>query len=317
MKVILKTTDFKNDEILFSAFSPGGTSLASNIDLIAAETASGAVKACGVGEFSQIQLEKLLADRVVRVTPYINSLSEGLSGEVSPEDVEVLFQLVYLYFTSPRKDSPAFSAYKSRLESSCENRGASPLATFRDTITETITQNDPRSKPWTPEKLHGMDLDKSLEFYRSRFADASDFTFIFVGSFDTEKMRPLIETYLGGLPSLARKESWRNVMFDYPTGVIEKSVKKGVEPKSLHSLIFTGSFGWNRENRYRVNAMVDVLRIKLRQRIREELGGTYGVNVKSDYAHFPKESYRISMEFGSDPGRVEELASEVFKEIDP
>ena len=314
--VILKPTTFNRDEILFTAFSPGGTSLAPVCDLPFAETASEVVTACGVGQYSQIQLDKLLTGKEVSVSPYVDILSEGLTGQATVQDAEALFQLVYLYFTAPRKDAAAFDAFKAKMQSVCDLRGASPEAAFQDAVVATVTQNNPRFQPLSQETVKGMDMEKSLGFYRDRFQDAGDFTVIFVGDFELDRMKPLIETYLGGLSSGERNESWQDVMADYPKGVVEQSVRKGVEPKSLNTLVFTGPFQWSRENRYIAEAMLDVLRIRLRERIREELSGTYGVTVRSRFSHYPRETYRIAVEFGSSPERVDELTREIFAQIE-
>jgi len=209
VRVILKPTDFKDDEIVFRAWSPGGSSLASDEGYIAAVTAVSAVAQGGAGDFSLVDLQKALAGKAVRVSPYITSLSEGFSGNASPSDVETLFQLIYLYFTAPRRDEDAFQSLTTRMQAFLANRSADPVAAYRDTIQVTMAQNHFRARPASAELYQEMDLDKSLAFYRDRFADASDFAFVFVGSFDPDTLEPLIRTYLGGLPSSQRVESWR------------------------------------------------------------------------------------------------------------
>ena len=316
VRAILKPTEFKNDEVRFTAYSPGGRSLEPDSNIVAARTATDIVSQSGVGEFNKIQLDKKLSDKVVNVSPYIHSLTEGLSGSASPEDLETLFQLIYLYFTAPREDSTAYLAYKEQLSAYFENRSASPEVAFRDTIEATVTNHHPRFRPWTPERLQEMDLKKSLHIYRERFADASDFTFLFVGNFEPDSIRPLIETYLGGLPSVDRNEQWRDVTYEYPDGVIEKSLHRGKAPKSLNSIIFTGDFQWTTANRLHMESLGDVLRIKLRERVREDLGGTYGVSVSTQYSHYPSERYRITIQFGCNPERVKELTNTIFSQLD-
>lgn len=316
VRVVLKPTDFKNDEIRFSSFSPGGTSLVPDSNLIAAETAASIVRQSGVGNFNRIELQKKLADKVVSVSPSINNLTEGISGSASSSDMETMFQLIYLYFTAPRKDSNAYNAYKSRLETVYQNRSASPEAAFQDTITATLIQYYPRSMPFTLQDINELNLDKSLRIYKNRFADAGDFTFFIVGNFTLENIKPLVEEYLGGLPSIKRSEQWGTETYSYPDGVIQNTVKRGREPKSMSSINFTGDFDWSPENEYVANSMLNVLRIKLRERIREDLGGSYGVSVSGRFAHYPKERYRISITFGSDPNRVEELTKAMYSVID-
>ncbi|MGD2216039.1 MAG: insulinase family protein [Gemmatimonadales bacterium] len=316
VRVLLKPTDFKDDEILFSAWSPGGTSLAPDSDYVAAITASTVIGFSGVGEFSLIDLQKKLAGEAVRVSPSVGSLFEAMGGNASPSDVETMFQLIYLYFTAPRRDSAAYASIKSRMQAFLANRNADPGSAFYDTLNVTLTQHHFRSRPPTLELYEEMDLDVSYEFYRERFADAGDFLFVFVGNFDLEELKPLIQTYLGGLPSSGREETWRDEGIRYPSGVIEKTVYKGIEPKSQTRIIFTGPFDWTRENRYAIRALGDVLRIRLREVLREDMGGTYGVSVGGSGSRDPVPDYRFSISFGTAPERLEELVDAVFLQID-
>ena len=316
VRVVLKPTDFKNDEILFAASSFGGHSLVDDKDFTAGRTAASVVTRGGVGSFNLIELEKMLSGKVVSVSPWIGSISEGISGNAAPADVETMFQLIYLYFTAPRSDSTAFLSFKSRMKGFIENRNSDPGTVFSDSVSVTMAQYHNRAKPWTLELLDEMNLDTSLAIYRDRFKDASDFTFFFIGNFEPADMKPLIETHLGGLPSLRRAESWRDNNMRYPKGKIAKEVRAGIEPKSQVSLIFTGDFAWSYQDRYDLTSMADVLRIKLRETLREDMGGTYGVGVSPSTSHYPKEEYRISISFGCAPDRVEELTAEVFTQID-
>jgi zinc protease len=316
VRVLLKPTDFKDDEILFRAYSPGGTSLVSDEDYIAASTATTVVGQGGVGPFSIIELQKALAGKAVRVSPSIGSLSEGMSGEASPKDVETMFQLIYAYFTAPRRDTTAFRAFMAQYEGILANRSASPEVAFYDTIQVTMSQGHPRARPPSVAMVEEMDLQKSFEFYRDRFGDASDFTFVFVGNFDIDSLRPLVQTYLGGLPSMGREETWRDTGIQTPTGVIHKAVHKGVEPKSETQIIFTGPFDYTAENRHLVRSVASALETRLRDRLREDLGGTYSVSVSGGYEKFPDPVFTVRIMFGSAPDRVEELTGVVFDEIE-
>jgi len=316
VRVLLKPTDFKDDQVLFRAWSPGGTSLAADEAYIPAATATSAVSVGGVGAFSLIDLQKVLADKAVSVSPYISSLYEGLSGSASPRDLETLFQLIYLYVTAPRADAEAFAAYRNRIAAFLENRSRSPESAFQDTVQVTLAQHHPRALPLTPERLSEMDLDASLAFYEDRFADVGDFTFAFVGSFDVDSVRPLVQRYLGTLPAAGRIETWRDDGVEPPKGVVRRTVARGVEPKSETVIVFTGSIDDTRENRYALQALEETLRIRLRDRLREDLGGTYGVDVSSGVSRFPDREYTARVSFGSDPGRVEELTGVVFEEIE-
>ena len=184
---------------------------------------------------------------------------------------------------------------------------------FNTTI---LGQNHPRRRMTTPATVDQWNLDKSLAFYKDRFADASDFTFVFVGSFDVATLKPLVERYLGGLPSLSRKETWKDVGARPPVGVIEKTVEKGIEPKSQTAIVFTGPFEYDPPHRTTLRAMTHILQTRLLKSLREELGGTYSVSVGGNAQKIPRAEYQASVQFGSDPQRVDGLVKRVFEEIE-
>jgi zinc protease len=314
-RVVLRPSDFKDDEILFRATSPGGTSLATDEDYIAASTAGMVVSAAGLGSFDLVALQKKLAGKVAGVTPSIGELYETLGGSAIPEDVETLFQLIYLSFTAPRRDSNAYLAFRSQVETFLANRTADPVETFHDSLTVALSQHHFRHRPPTIEVYDEMDLDRSYAFYRDRFADAGDFTFIFVGNFDVETMRPLVRTYLATLPSTGRVESWVDTGIRPPRGVVRKTVRRGVEPRSQTSIVITGPVEYTRENRHLVSSLTELLQIKLRERLREDLGGTYTVTVGGTTEREPVPSYSIQVSFGADPDRLNELTDAVFDEM--
>jgi zinc protease len=314
--VLLKPTDFKDDQVIFRAWSPGGTSLAPDTDFLQAMTATSVVSVGGVGQFDLVGLQKMLSDKAASVSPYISGLWEGLSGGGSPQDIETLFELIYLYVTAPRADPDAFASYRSRMAAFLENRNRSPEAAFQDTLQVTLARHHPRARPITSDVIAALELDAGLAFYRDRFGDVGDFTFVFVGAFDLDRIRPLVRTYLGNLPSAGREEAWRDVGIRAPEGVVEKVVRRGVEPKSQTVIVFTGAVDDSREHRYALDALEEVLRIRLRDRLREDLGGTYGVSVSGSISFAPYENYTVRIGFGSAPERAEELTAVVFQQLD-
>ncbi|NWF89414.1 MAG: insulinase family protein [Ignavibacteriaceae bacterium] len=316
VRVILKPTDFKKDEIVFRAFSDGGTSLVNDEDYIPAATATSIVTQSGVGNMNLIELQKFLKGKVVNVSPYIGELAEGLNGSVSVKDIETMFQLIYLNFVSPRCDSSAFLSYRTRLENYLKNRDKDPELAFRDSVNSIISQYHPRRKPWTAETLDKLNPQKSFAIFKDRFADASDFTFIFVGAFSVDSIKPLIQTYLGNLPATNRKEHWKNIGVLAPKGIIRKEVLKGIENKCIVNLIFTGDFNWDPWEIHKFSAMIDVMNIKLREVIREEMSGTYGVSVNHSLQKLPLEKYMTAISFGCNPDRADELIKTVFDQID-
>jgi zinc protease len=315
VRVLLKPTDFKADEVLLFGWSPGGLSLAPENAYLSAALSTTAVSFGGVGEFGLLDLQKVLAGNTAQVSPFIDELEEDVQGGSSPRDLETMLQLVYLYVTAPRTDSAAFASIKTRLAANLANRDANPETAFMDTLTATMSQHHPRSRPVTAARLAEWDLGTSMAFYRERFADAGDFTFVMVGAFQPEQVKPLILKWLGGLPSSGRKEAWKDVGIRPPTGVVEKVVRKGIEAKSRTQIIFSGPFEYTRENRYALASLRDVLDMRLRDVLREDLGGTYGVSVSQSTGREPYQRYTFRIDFGAAPDRLNALADEVFKQI--
>ncbi len=316
VKVVLKPTTFKEDEILFRATSPGGTSLASDKDYIAASSASQLISAGGVGKFNAIDLRKIMTGKVAYANPIIGELEEGLSGGSSRRDLETMFQLIYLRFTQPRADTTAFSVQAAQARAFLTNQTADPEFAFSDALNTILYQNHLRRRLPTPATVDEWNLDKSLAFYKDRFADASDFTFVFVGSFEVATIKPLVERYLGSLPSIHRKETWKDVGVRTPRGIVAKKVEKGIEPKSESAIVFSGPFEYDQTHRLAIRAMSEVLEKRLLETIREELGGTYGISASPSYEDIPKPTYSIDIEFGSAPDRTENLIKRVFQEIE-
>jgi zinc protease len=316
VRVILKPTEFKNDELLMRAFSPGGSSLAADSDYDGISSASGIIGQSGAGEFNRVALGKKLTGKTVSVYPYIGELNEGIRGNASPRDVETLMQLTHLYFTAPRRDSAGYMMYRTMMESFVKNQGVDPMSILNDTMMVTMSQHHPRRKPFSPQLLDAVDLQKSFDFYRDRFGDAGDFTFVFVGNIDTAALRTLATRYLGTLPTHGRKESWRDIGVHPPAGVIEKTVNAGIEPKSTVRMAFTGPIEWNDRERHNLSAATGVLSIMLREVLREELGGTYGVSVRAQPSRFPRQEYSINISFGCAPERVAELTAAAMRIID-
>jgi zinc protease len=316
VKVVLKPTSFKEDEILFRASSPGGTSLASDKDFIPADSAIQVVVAGGVGKFSAVDYRKIMAGKVANATPFIGEVSEGLTGGASRKDLETMFQLIYLRFTQPRADANAFNVQTTQMKASLANQNAVPAFSFEDALANARYQNHPRRRLDTVETINQWNLDKSMAFYKDRFADASDFTFVFVGSFDVSTIQPLIEKYLGSLPSIRRKESWKDVGARTPNDVVIKRVEKGVEPQSSSAIVFSGPFEYNQTNRVAIRAMSEILGRRLLETIREELSGTYTINAAPGYQRIPNAEYSIAITFGSSPDRTEALVKRVFDEIE-
>ncbi|MEJ5994093.1 insulinase family protein [Pedobacter sp. Du54] len=315
IKVILKPTDFKNDEISFYAFSPGGTSLYSDADYQSAANAATVISRGGVGEFNSIQLPKLLTGKTVFVSPMIGERSEGISASTTPKDLETALQLTYLYFTAPRKDPEIFKGIITQQKGNLANRESDPNSVFSDTVSAVLGNYSIRRTGPSLAKLDQINLDRAYEIYKERFADASDFTFTVVGSFEVDKIKPLLALYLGGLPSTNRIEKAVNLGIKTPSGVISKTVYKGQEPKATVRLVFSGDYTYNETNNNQLDALAEVLTIKLIERLREDEGGVYGADAGASYSKFPTNRYSLTITFGCAPENVEKLIASTLDEI--
>ena len=314
--VIAKQTDFKDDEVRFTSFSPGGHSLVSDEDFVSASYAAEIATGSGVGPHDSVALDKLLAGQRVSVTPYIGELFEGLNGNASPGDLETLFQLIVLYSNEARFDPDFYSTFEANLRSQAELRPAQPDWVLFDRVNTLLSDGHLRRRPLSVAVVDELSFERAEAVYGERFADISDSTFVFVGAFDWDELRSLAETYLAGLPSSGRVETWRDVEVNRQQGVIDEAVRIGIEPRSNTVWVFSGEIDWSRDESLALTAAGEVLQIRLRERVREQLGGTYAIQVGTRSTALPDSDFLFFVIFGSDPERVEELLGEVEGEMD-
>ena len=314
--VVLKPTTLKEDQVLFRATAPGGTSVASDADFFSARVADNVVPAGGVGTFTSVMLDKILAGKAVAVAPFISEIDEGMGGGSTPQDLETMFQLLYLRFTQPRADPTVFAAMASQAKALLANRQASPDVVFNRTVGAALSQNSLRRQPETPATVEQWNLETSLAFYKARFADASDFTFVFVGSFTPEAIKPLVETYIASLPATHAHETWRDLRITPPRGVVEKTVNMGIAPKSEVAIVLAGPFEYDAAHALALRTMALMLQSRLLDAIRQELGGTYSITATPDTLRFPRPEYRVRIEWTCDPARTAALVARVFEEIE-
>lgn len=314
-RVVVRPTTFANDDVRFSAFSPGGHSLAKDADFDSARLADTIVAQGGLGSFDAVKLRKSLMGKIASVSARVGELDEGFSGHAAPSDLELLLQMVHLSFTAPRRDEAAFASWRTREIEAVKNRRLSPEGTFGEDLTIFQTQNHLRRRPLTAEAFQRMDLDKALAFYKDRFADAGDFTFLFVGNVEVDRLKPLVETYLASLPSKARKETWKDPKVAWPAGVQTKTVVKGTEPKASVSLTFHGVETWSRDTENDMRMLGEVLSMRLREILREDLGGVYGVSAGGGIHRRPHPEYTFSVRFGCSPENVDKLKDAIFAEV--
>lgn len=314
--VILKPTKFKNDEILFAATSEGGSSQYGEKDDMNSSNATSVITSSGVGNFDQTSLEKYLTGKELYVSPYISSYREGMSGSTTTEDAETFFQLTHLYFTQPRKDAEAFASFKSKRIAFLKNFLADPQRYFMIESMKIKTQDNPRARFNTVEDIERLNLDRMVDIYKDRFGDASDFTFFLTGSFTKESIKPYVEQYIASLPGKGRSEAAKDLGIRYPSGKVDKAWDRGAAPKSNVDITFHTPFEWSDRNRFVFNAMIEVLRIKLRESLREDKGGVYGVQISGGPRKFPLKECSVTISFNCTPGNEQNLieaAMEVLK----
>ncbi|MCW5965401.1 MAG: insulinase family protein, partial [Bryobacterales bacterium] len=315
VKVLLKTTDFKQEEVLFTAFSEGGQSLVPDEKYFDSVAADSLVLMSGVGNFDASALRKKLAGKAVQVRPSIGELGEGLSGNAATGDLETLLQLVHLYFTAPRADPNALEVYRQQRIAGLQNLLSTPQGVFQKTMLETMYGDNLRRRIPTVFDVRSTNLESAAQIYRERFADANDFTFLFVGSFDEDQLLAMCQRYLGNLPVKEGSEKFKNLQPELPKGVAKGVARKGVDPQSRVALTFHGPFDYNRENRFRIRMMASVLAIKLREEIREDRGGVYGISASANPSSKPVQRYTVNIGFACDPNRVAELKGAVLEQI--
>jgi len=317
VEVWLKPTDFRNDQIGLTAYARGGTSLAPEAEYLDASLSASLVGVAGVGGFTPVDLDKLLAGRIANAAPFMTTFTHGISGGSTPRDLETALQLVYLYFTAPNRDASAFTLLARRLEASLANQAQSPGAAFGERVRSLNTMDHYSVRPMRSEDVPGLSAERMAAYYDARFRNAADFTFFFVGAFTVEAIAPLVETYLASLPSAGRAEAAaRDLRLRFPAAVARDTVRKGQEPRSQTAITFFSDTGLDELESHRLRAATSVLQMRLRDVLREELGGTYSVGVThADTAPFAGYG-TTSVQFGSAPDTADRLTDVVMTELD-
>ena len=317
VEVWLKPTDFRNDQVSFMGYAKGGTSLAAPEDYQNASLSASLVGVSGVGGFNPIDLDKVLAGRIASASPFVSSYTHGVSGGSTPRDLETALQLVYLTFTAPNRDPQAFDLMTRRLQANLANQAQSPGAVFGEQVRRVNTMDHYTARPMRPEDVQRLNAEGMMAYYAARFRNAADFTFFFVGAFTEQQITPLLTAYLASLPSTGTSDAQiRDVGLTFPASVQRDSVRKGQEPRSQTAITFFADTGLDEMESHRLRAATSVLQMRLRDVLREELGGTYSVGVGySDTAPQPGFG-TTSVQFGSSPENADKLTKVVMAELD-
>jgi zinc protease len=315
VKVWVKPTTFKNDEILFSAFSQGGTSLYPDSLFLQASAAASLVTANGLADFGPVELGKILTGKAVQVQVYVQERYEGLNGASTTKDLETALQLTHLYFTKPRYDSTLFSNNINTSKAMVLNRANNPEVVFNDTVNVLLGGYHYRRQPPAAAKLDSINFDKVYAIYKERFANAGDFVFVFTGNIDTATFIPLVERYIGSLPATGVKEVAKDPGIYIPEGRFSKTVYKGKDNKAVVKLYYSGRYTFNVANNTQLAALGSVLQYHMIDRIRELEGGAYTPSAGVNYTKLPQSGYLVAIEFTCAPQNVDKLIVAVHDEL--
>ncbi|OZV67624.1 M16 family metallopeptidase [Winogradskyella aurantia] len=315
--ITYKKTDFKNDEILFEAFSYGGTSLYSNEELKETASANGGLFEAGIDGISKNEMTKMMSGKIASVRPYIRGNDEGMRGSSTPKDLETMFQMIHLYFTKLDKDPEAFASYISKQKAFLGNILSNPNISFSIALGKFLNEGNPRYTGFpTEEDFDKANYDLAYQKYKERFANAGDFNFYFVGNIDEEMLIDLAETYIASLPGNSTKEMYKSFPFRQKSGDHEFVYRKGTEPKSQVNLIFSGDATYNEKEARAISALGEILSIKLIEKLREEEGGVYGAGARGSISKIPYGNFNFSISFPCAPENAEKLANASIAELE-
>lgn len=316
VRVWVKTTRNVTDQVLFDAFSPGGTSLVSDADYASAMLAGDLLERSGSGALDAVALARSLAGRDVAVGGYLSSEFEGLYGGAREADLETMFQLVHAAFVAPRFSELEAGQLRDLRMDELRNRAKNPDDAFEDRWSSLIWKGNPRYANWTADEVATLSAARSEAVWRDRFADAEDFTFVIVGSATVQELTPFLERYVASLPTTPREETWKDDGVRQQSGVVQELLRTQGLPRARVRLRFHGEIANTPQNRNTLDGVAEVLGSVLRGQLREDLGGTYGVGVSAHVDDLPVSTYDLEIEFACDPARLQELVDALWNSLE-
>ncbi len=312
MEVYIKSTNFKNDQVLYKAYSPGGSSLLPDDKVIVTRVFTDIVNESGLGQFNGLDLDKKLAGKAVSLSPFLGKLQQGFEGSASPKDMKTLLQLQYLFFTAPRQDKEIFQKVINNQENLIKHLSANPKMVFYDSLFQAVTSHSPRTIVIPTEaQIKSIKQADIYNIYKKQFQHAAGFKVFLVGNVDEQKLKPLVEKYLASIPT-GENLTWQDRTPPFPKGVKKVEVYKGKAPQSQVLLVMEGKYRYTPEDNLTMNALVQALNIELREKVREQESGTYGIYVSPSLKKYPREKYMLMTGFGCAPQNVDKLVQSVF-----
>ncbi|MEO7497607.1 MAG: insulinase family protein [Massilia sp.] len=316
VKVILKPTSFKGDEVLLRGERYGGESLFDDRDVFSARYAVDVADVMGMGTFSPLDLEKTLAGKSAHVHVGMSNYIETIEGGSSSDDIETMFQLLRLKLAAPRKDDGLFKAFIGSRQEQARNTLAQPEAVFADTSMLTLSSHPRAPRVPTPDDFGHVDLNRAMAIYAERFGSAKGLTLTIVGNFSVKKIKPLVATYLASLPTADIATAYKDMGIRPVAGVIKKDVRSGLESKSQVSLYFGGETPYSEVERIRLNALIEVMNLRIDDVIREKLGLIYSGSMSGKMGSVPYDAYFISANLPCGPENVDKVSAALFAEIE-
>jgi zinc protease len=315
VKIIIKPTGFKNNQVLFRGFSPGGTSLYDDRDYPSAANAASIISAAGVGSLNAGELDRFVADKELEIRPYIAERYQGITGGASAKDFETAMSLIYAYLTQPQKDSVLYKSMMDRSRARYYNRANDPGSVYNDTVSAVLGNNNFRRTGPSIKKLDMVNLDRAYQIYKERFANAGNMVFVFTGSIDLAKAKPVFEKYLGSLPQIPGADKAKDLNNDIPAGEISKIVYKGKEAKASVLLVYSGKYDFSQRNNILFDALRETLNIRLLETLREEESGVYSPRVELTTTKQPDPRFTLTIQFGCAPANIDKLIATAKAEV--
>lgn len=315
--VIIRPSDLSNTEVLLAAYAPGGYSLASEEQQRSAMESAKLVASSGIGSYTRTDLGKKLQDKTVQLNLNIGRYYSQLSASSAPKDLDLMFQLIHLYFTEPKIDPVVAQNYKESVIQYQRNRLNDPEQRYADELHLLVTGNHPKSQPWSVEEAQEIDHQIALDFYKQRFSKANNFTFVITGNIKEEEITPLIEQYIASLPATDETENWhdenirtvqRDIHFARDTALDEKTKVNLQYHKPIENYVS--------ETRFRLGFYEELLQQELQAKLREELGEVYSISVNASIDRYPTEWFSLLISFNAEPGHEEVLIKVIHEVIE-
>ena len=317
MKVYAKKTDYEADAVSFTMKADGGTSLYGDEDIPNFAMITSGVTEGGVGQFDAVTLRKMLTGKSVRVSPSVGSTGQSISGSASVKDMETMFQLSYLYFTQPRKDTAAFASLINRQRAFLANRNASPKVDYNDSIRAILYGHHPRLEPVVQSTLDRISYDRILQIYKERFSDAANFKTVIIGNYDEQQLRQYLCQYLASLPATGRHEQINRANVPQIVGgqKVVKFTKQQATPLANVSIYLTADVDFTPKSDLELDFLKRCLSIAYTDSVREEKGGTYGVSVDFDLDKDDRPNATMKISYNADPSRYDELNPIIYQQL--